>query len=137
MAAPSVTSGGNSSLLLARWLTPAAPNGPLTSYELWLRQSSSETGADNAGTRIFVAVGYFDPLASATRASAGANVPALATFALLRGLVAYTAYDLRVVAVGLLGSTSSNLTTATTEQDGTSSGKHLYSVIQRTIFFWM
>ena len=128
MAAPSVSIGGNSSLLLVRWLPPAAPNGPITSYELWLRQSSKVTSTDNAGTRVFVAVCYFDPLASATGAT---NVPALPTSALVRGLVAYTAYDLRAVAVGLLGSTSSNWTTATTDEDGTSSGKYAVEYTRR------
>ena len=81
----------------------------------------------HTGTRVFVAVGYFDPLASATGVKAGANVPVLATSALVRCLVAYTVYDLRVVAVGLLGLTSSNRTAATTDDDGNSTfsiGKH-------------
>ena len=86
-----------------RWLPHTAPKSQLSSYELWLRQISNATSADNSGTGDFVAVCYLDLLASADGANAAANVFELPISELMRGLVAYTAHDLRVAAVGCSG----------------------------------
>ncbi|XP_035991625.1 usherin [Fundulus heteroclitus] len=113
---PSITATGPHTLH-ASWEPPSQPNGVITKYEVFLRGplEANNVSAFNSEKKVFSSSGWLDPSVfpegNPTKRS---MLSPPESSAIIEGLHAFSAYQLRVVSINRAGNATSEWTTAHT-----------------------
>ncbi|KAM9860567.1 LOW QUALITY PROTEIN: usherin [Aulostomus maculatus] len=113
---PKVTAAG-SQALFASWEPPSQPNGIVTRYELFLRGpiESQNLSSPIVEKRVFLSSGWLDQsVSSEANLTKKSSVSPPESSTTVRGLQAFSTYQMRVVSVNMAGSATSGWTTART-----------------------